>query len=164
MNSLWISTWLPGSIVQIKGLFVFCFDEHTLHYQVKWNLEKFFSSSLTKKNICQSFFFLSGCVHTTADSISCRLEKLSGISVNTYPRFMTLQFRDRRSLASLRNQRHGYRGEITVLMCKKRAYPVWFSCRRKSHPVECKDSLPCRDKDCSGKLILPFSSTTTMFP
>ena len=48
-------------------------------------------------------------------------------------------------------------------MCKQRTYPVWFSCRRKSHPVESKDSLPCRDKDCSGKLVPPFSSTTTMF-
>ena len=79
---------------------VWCFVltiEHTLHDHVMRNLD--FSSSLTKKNICQSFFFLLGCVHTTADSTSCRLEKLSGISVNTYLRFMTLQFKDRRSAA-----------------------------------------------------------------
>ena len=45
---------------------------------------------------------------------------------------MTLHFRDRRGQALLRYRN---RAEITVLMCKQKPSPVWFSCRHKSYPV-----------------------------
>ena len=137
---------------------MFCFDEHTLHDHLKWNLDKFFSSSLTKKNICQSFFFfLLGSVHTTADSIS------KSYPVSVWTPVHDLWLSNLEIGAAQLSSVTGNRAKITFLMCKQKPCPVWFSCRRKSHPVECKDSLPCRDKDCSGKLVLLFSSTTTMF-
>lgn len=114
-----------------------CFDEHTLHDHVMWNLDKFFSSSLTKKNICQSKFFLLGYIHTIGDSFSCRHEKLSAM-VRTFIWYVPLHFGDRGGAASLRNRNCT---EIAVLMCEQRPRPVWFSRRRKSYTVECEDSL-----------------------
>ena len=64
-------------------------------------------------------------------------QKLSGI-IWTPLRYVTLHFRDRRSTASL-----CYRNlaEITVLMREQKPYPVCFSCRRKSCPVLCEQSI-----------------------
>ena len=47
-------------------------------------------------------------------------------------RYVT-SFKDQplRSFALLQESR-----QIITLMCKQKPYPVWFSCRRKSYPVE----------------------------
>ena len=47
----------------------------------------------------------------------------------------SLHFRDRRGADS-----HRFRNgaEITALMCEQKPYPVGFSYRRKSYPVQCK--------------------------
>ena len=44
-------------------------------------------------------------------------------------RYVTLHFRDRRGIASLR---HTNRAEITDLMSEHKPHMVWFSCRRKA--------------------------------
>ena len=45
--------------------------------------------------------------------------------------YVTRHFRDRHVAASLWNRN---RAEIAGLMCEQKPYPVWSSCRRKSHP------------------------------
>ena len=59
-------------------------------------------------------------------------EKLSSI-VWTPIWSVTLQFRDLCGAASLCCRK---RAEITVLMCEQKPYSVWFSCRRKSCPLD----------------------------
>ena len=74
---------------------------------------------------------------TLSDSFSCPHEGLSGV-IWTPIRYETLHFRDRCGVASLR---YKHRAEITVLMSAQKSYPVWFSYRRKSFPVQCKHRL-----------------------
>ena len=62
--------------------------------------------------------------------IALRREKLIGI-VRTPIRYVTLHFRERRGVASLRH-RNG--AEITALMCEQKPYLVCFTCMRKSYP------------------------------
>ena len=51
---------------------------------------------------------------------------------------MTLHFRDQGGATSLRYRN---RAKITVLVCEQKPYAAWFSCRRRSYPVWCKNSL-----------------------
>ena len=62
--------------------------------------------------------------------IALRREKLIGI-VRTPIQYVTLHFRERRGVASLRH-RNG--AKITVPVCEQKPYPVWFRCLRKSYP------------------------------
>ena len=52
-------------------------------------------------------------------------------AMNTYL-LRNSPLRERRGAASLR---YGNRAEFTILVCGRRPYPVWFSCRRESYPV-----------------------------
>ena len=67
-----------------------------------------------------------GFVNIIADSFSYRHEQNSFSVVWTPIRYVTLHFRDRRGVASLR---YSNRAEITVLMCEQKPYPVWFQPR-----------------------------------
>ena len=55
--------------------------------------------------------------------------------IHTGQESFSLHFRDRRGADS-----HRFRNgaEITALMCEQKPYPVGFSYRRKSYPVQCK--------------------------
>ena len=59
----------------------------------------------------------------------------SGIERTLSIWYATLHFRDQRGTASLRYRN---RAKITVLMCEQKPYSAWFSCMRKSYPVECE--------------------------
>ena len=60
----------------------------------------------------------------------------SGIEWTLSIWYATLHFRDQRGTASLRYRNH--RAKITVLMCEQKPFQTWFSCMRKSYPVECE--------------------------
>ena len=53
-------------------------------------------------------------------------------------RYVMLHFQDRRGAALLRYKN---RTEITVHMCDKKPYPEWFSCVRKSYPMNLHRNL-----------------------
>ena len=53
---------------------------------------------------------------------------------------------------------HRNRAEITVRKREQKPYPVWFSCWRKSCPVECEHSLKIKYREL---LIDSKTSTTT---
>ena len=70
-------------------------------------------------------------------SATVRISVYTAPKCGTEPiRYVTLHFRDQCGAllcgASLRCRN---RAEITVLICEQKHYLVWFSCRRKSHPV-----------------------------
>ena len=59
-------------------------------------------------------------------------------------RYVTIHFRDRRGAASPPYRNHY--AEIMVLMCEQKPHPVWFSCRRKSYPVQCEHNLTSKEE------------------
>ena len=56
-------------------------------------------------------------------------------------RYVTIQFHDRRGAAHAASLRYRNRSEITVLICERKPYLVWFSCPRKSYLEQCEQSL-----------------------
>ena len=64
-------------------------------------------------------------------------QKLSSIAW-TPIRYVTLHFRDQRGATSLRYRN---RAKIwTAFVCEQKPYALWFSCRRGSYAVWCKNS------------------------
>ena len=58
-------------------------------------------------------------------------------------RYITLHFRDRRGARSFVPLQLSRRNH-PVLVCEQRPYPVWFSCRRESYPVQLCRQIPKR--------------------
>ena len=84
---------------------------------------------------------VSGFVHTMSDNFLCRHENLSGVrSMNTYPICVSpLQRSARGSFAPL--QREIASKSPFLCVNRNKLYLVWFSCQRKSYPLQCEHSF-----------------------